>query len=287
MTADLITRDLYKAQQTLLESQVKVATGKRINRPSDDPIGMGKVLDYRKIISTIDQYNENIDQGKNQLEFTSTILDEVETLLNDAKQWALTFASGAETSANAAQIEVESLYEAVMDMANTKIGNNYIFAGLATDAPPYARDASYNATYSGVDGDINVLVGDDVQVQINTSGGDIFDGGTDVFASLQRLIDALSRSDADDAFAEVANLQSAVEQVQNVATEASVHYGRLDSSENFLFKYKANVEDMLTKTENIDPAQAIVEMQLQETAYLTCLQTASKIIQPSLVDFIQ
>jgi len=291
MTADLITRDLFKAQQLLLDAQVRVATGKRINKPSDDPIGMGKVLDYRKIISSIGQYNENIATGKNQIEFTSTILDEVDSLLSDAKEWALKYATGSDIPSNAAQVEVENIYDSIMDIANTKIGNNYIFAGHITDTVPFTRDANFNASYAGDDGDVNVLVGDNVQVKINATGQDIFDvnglgGGTDIFASLQRLITALSTDDRDAAFAEVANLESGIQQVQNVATEASVYYNRLDSSENFLIKYKSNIEDMLTETENMDPAQAIVEMQLLETAYTTCLETASRIIQPSLVDFI-
>lgn len=292
MTADLITQDLYRAQQLLLDAQVKVATGKRINKPSDDPIGMGKVLDYRKIISTIDQYNENIVHGKNQLEFTSTILEEIEALLNQAKNWALEFGSGSDMSASAALIEVKSLYDEIMDLANTKIGNNYMFGGHVTNSAPFSRDADYDANYTGDNGDITVLVGNDVQVKINANGEDIFavdgaGGGTDAFGALERLINALESNDSAAAFAEVANLESAIDQVQGISTETSVYYGRMKSSENFLIKYKSNIEDMLYETENMDPAQAVVEMQLQEAAYITCLETASRIIQPSLVDFIK
>ena len=292
MTADLITQDLYRAQQLLLDAQVKVATGKRINKPSDDPIGMGKVLDYRKIISTIDQYNENIVHWKNQLEFTSTILEEIEALLNQAKNWALQFGSGSDMSASAALIEVKSLYDEIMDLANTKIGNNYMFGGHVTNSAPFSRDADYDANYTGDNGDITVLVGNNVQVKINANGEDIFavdgaGGGTDAFGALERLINALGTNDSAAAFAEVANLDSAIDQVQGISTETSVYYGRMKSSENFLIKYKSNIEDMLYEIENMDPAQAVVEMQLQEAAYITCLETASRIIQPSLVDFIK
>jgi len=292
MTADLITKDLYRAQQLLLDAQVKVATGKRINKPSDDPIGMGKVLDYRKIISTIDQYNENIDHGKNQLEITSTIVEEIETLLNEAKNWAMQFGSGSDMSASSAIIEVKSLYDEIMDLANTKIGNNYIFGGHVTNSAPFSRDANYDADYTGDNGDITVLVGDNVYVKTNANGEDLFavdgaGGGSDVFGALERLINALETNDSAAAFSEVANLESAVDQVQGISTETSIYYGRMKSSENFLIKYRSNIENMLNETENMDPAQAIVEMQLQEAAYITCLETASKIIQPSLVDFIK
>jgi flagellar hook-associated protein 3 FlgL len=286
MTAELITRDLYRAQQLLLEAQIKVATGKRINKPSDDPIGMGKVLDYRKIISSIEQYNENIIHGKNQLEITSTILDEIDTLLNEAKEWAQEFGSGSDASASAALLEIKGLYDSIMDLANTKIGNNYIFAGHETNIAPFSRDANYTATYSGDDGDFKVMVGDNVQVKINATGQDIFDGGTDVFGALEDLINALEANDPAAAFAQVANLQSSIDQVQGVATETSVYYNRLESSENFLIKYKSNIEEMLIDTEDVNAEEAIIEMQLQELAYTTCLETAARIIQPSLVDFV-
>jgi hypothetical protein len=117
MTAGLTT-DLYRA--LLLDAQVRVSTGKRINNPSDDPIGMGKVLDYRKILSKIEQYNENISYGKNQLEFTSTILDEIETLLNDAQEWALKYSTGSDISASAAQNEMGP-YTIHHGLANTKV----------------------------------------------------------------------------------------------------------------------------------------------------------------------
>ena len=79
MTSELITRELYSNQQMLLNAQVKVTTGKKINKPSDDPIGAHKVLDYRRILSSIEQYERNIVYGKNQIEITETILDQMDT----------------------------------------------------------------------------------------------------------------------------------------------------------------------------------------------------------------
>ena len=297
MTADLLTKELFRNKQLLLEAQVRVTTGKRINKPSDDPIGMGKVLNYRKIISQIEQYDENIAHGKNQIEFTETILEQVDTLLSEAEGWANKFAGGYNADQQAtALIQVQAIYDEIMNLANTNIGDNFLFAGHVTNTTPFSRDASYNPTYAGDDGDIHIMVADNVQIKINATGQDVFDvggtgGGTDVFVAVQDLINALQDPDpvASKAAAEAAaiDIRSAIVQVQNVATQMSVNYGRLESSENFLAKYKSNIEDSLQKTENVDPAQAIVEMQLQETAYVSNLETASKIIQPSLLNFLK
>jgi len=299
--AEAITRDIYKNHQLLLDAQIRVSSGKKILRPSDDPIGMRKVLDYRKILSSIDQYNRNIDHGKTQIELTETALDEIDSMLTEAKKWALEYGSGNNDDLReTALINVQSIYESIMDLANTKIGDSYIFGGHVTNTAPFSRDADgipgtaddYTASYGGDDGDITVLVSDNVEVKINATGRDIFDvggvgGGTDIFASLEALINALDTNDPAAAFAEVTNISNGIEQVQDVATESAVYYGRLESAESHLIQYKSNIQDMLGETEDVDMAQAIVELQLQETAYLTCLESAAKIIQPSLVDFVK
>ncbi|RLC29340.1 MAG: flagellar hook-associated protein 3 [Deltaproteobacteria bacterium] len=292
MTADLISREIYRTQQLLLKAQVKVATGKKINRPSDDPIGMGKLLDYRKIISSVDQWQENITHGKSRLKMTSTVLDQVDTLLKQAKEWAMKFATGSDTTTDSALIEVKNLYDAIMNLANTRLGNDYIFSGHRTHTVPFSRDENYNAAYAGDDGDIHIITGETNRVKINATGRDTFDvgatgGGTDIFGALKELIDAMEAHDPTAAQAVVADLQDAIDQVQNVSTQTSISYNQMVSVDDFLKKYKSNIEDMLGETENADPARAIVEMQLLETTYTACLETASRVIQPSLVDFLR
>jgi flagellar hook-associated protein 3 FlgL len=44
---------------------------------------------------------------------------------------------------------------------------------------------------------------------------------------------------------------------------------------------------MLSDTEDADMAQAIVELQIQQTAYETSLATAARILQRSLMDFLR
>ena len=286
-TAEIIMYDLYKNKQLLLDAQIRLSSQKKINKPSDDPIGMGKILDYREILSSIDQYKRNIDHGKMQIEVTETVLDEIDTLLNEAEEWAMDYGSGnSDNLRDTALLKVKSIYDAVMDLANTKVNDNYIFGGFVTDTVPFTRDANYTAMYAGDDSDQEVLVGDNVEVKINATGTDIFNGGTDVFGSLENLINAIDAGNPALARTEVANISSAIDQVQTVATESAAYYGRLESAENYLIRYKANIQDMLSNTEDVNLEQAIVELQLQQTAYEVSLSTASKIIQRSLVDYL-
>ncbi len=297
MTAELITRELYKNKSVLLNAQTAVATGKRINKPSDDPVGMGKVLDYRTMLSSVEQYNTNISIGKTHVKVTETALEQIEELLNSAHEIALQYGSNADTP-NALE-NVQDIYDSILNLANTRLGSSYIFGGNVTDAAPFSRNADgisgtaddWVVTYNGDAGDIKVLAGDNVQIKVNANGQEVFDvgglgGGTDVFASLNDLISAIAAGDHDAAKAEVQNIQNGIDQVQSVATRAAVYYGRLETEEERLVSYKNNIENMLDEIENVDMAQAIVEMQLQETAYTTSLEVASRIITNSLVDFL-
>ena len=68
-------RNIHQQAGDILKAQERLASQKRINKISDDPIGMGRVLGHRSNIAAIEQYEENIDQGISQLEFNEITLD--------------------------------------------------------------------------------------------------------------------------------------------------------------------------------------------------------------------
>ncbi len=140
---NIVKSDLFRNAEQLLKAQEKVATRKRINRPSDDPIGMGKVLDYRKTISSIDQYNNNIVSAKNRTEFTDTLLENLHDLVDQAKRMVSEHSNQAdpELRQGAAQ-QVEGIYDQVLAIANTKYGDAYLFAGHQTDTQPFTECAA-------------------------------------------------------------------------------------------------------------------------------------------------
>ncbi|MBC2711724.1 MAG: hypothetical protein HGJ94_12285 [Desulfosarcina sp.] len=86
--ADHIKVNLAKQSTQLMETQLKLASGKRINKPSDDHIGIGKVLGYRSTLSTIDQYRENITDAQTRVKYTETVLGQIHDFLREAKSIA-------------------------------------------------------------------------------------------------------------------------------------------------------------------------------------------------------
>jgi flagellar hook-associated protein 3 FlgL len=180
LMADTVLNSLYKNTQQLLKLQEMVSSEKRINRPSDDPIGMGKILDYRKVLSSIDQYNTNIARGKTQIELTESCLEAIDDLVLEARRIAVEQSAGELENRPTAAQEVKNIYDQILQLANTRLGGTYILSGHQTDTAPFSRDADYNATYHGDDGDIRIIVGDNLDIKINVTGEDALSSGVDV-----------------------------------------------------------------------------------------------------------
>ena len=137
----LVTQRVATASEQLLKAQERVASMKLINRPSDDPIGINKVLEYRKKIASIDQYARNITSAKTPVEMGVINLEEVHGLLGDAKALAMSQAASDDALGRiAAAREVANIYDHIRDIANTRLGGKYIFAGHNTDTLPFPKD---------------------------------------------------------------------------------------------------------------------------------------------------
>ncbi|MEA3435312.1 MAG: flagellar hook-associated protein FlgL [Thermodesulfobacteriota bacterium] len=291
MMTDTVSANLFRQAIRLLDAQEIVSSEKIINRPSDDPIGMGKVLDYRKTISSLDQYQRNVTHGKMWVEHTEVVLDEVNDLLRQAKEIAIAQSEGTserDDRATAAE-QVKNIYDQVMQLANTKLGGRYMFAGHQTTAVPFTHDAAYNATYHGDTGEIRVVIGENLDLAVNADGTQVFDNGTDTFDILRQLKDALENPvyNQADISNQIQPLIDADTQVEIVRSEGAANYTRLELTESQLKILKLNVENMLSETEDADMAEAIINLKSEETGYETALAAAARVIQPSLINFLR
>ena len=296
ITISNFIRNIHQQAGNILKAQEQIASQKRINKISDDPIGMGRVLGYRSNIAAMDQFKENIDQGVSQLEFNEITLDLASDLVLTAKRMAEDY-SGSEMTAEKKQLvadQIKDLYDQLMSLANSKFNNNYIFSGHATDTAPFSHDANYNATYHGDDGQVRLMVGDNVEITFDADGRNIFqnsaNGGVDLFDELKNLIDGLENPDSVAGSAQikatVSPLNNARQQINNRRAEYAPALYRLQFTDNYWANLKPKVQGALANTEQTDMAQTVLELKNLEVAYETTLATAARIIQPSLMDFL-
>ena len=281
----------------LLKTQQQVASQKRINKSSDDPIGMGQVLGYRTKLAVTDQYQENIENGMTRIEFNEVTLDLVSDLVNTAGRLAADYAGPSHSAAarQSAALQVKDIYDQVMQMANSKFNDNYIFSGHATNTAPFSRDANFNVTYNGDDGDYRIMVSENMEANIVADGGKIFqnvaNGGVNIFDELKNLIDGLENPDPVAGSAQIEAtvnvLQDGRGQINSRRSEYALVLYRLQAADDYMNNLRPKVEEAMANLEQADITKAVVELQNLELAYQTTIATAARIIQPSLMDFLR
>jgi flagellar hook-associated protein 3 FlgL len=303
MMSNLFVRNIQKQTEAMLQRQEQIVTQKRINRPSDDPSGMARVLDGRSTVAAIDQFVENIKQGKTRLEITETTLGQVDDLVQQA--WKLAQANSgeeitAEQRALAAE-KVKGIYDHVMQLANSRFGGRYMFAGYQTDTAPFTRDADpndptddYTAVYHGDDGSFQIPIADNVKVSVDADGQNYFqdatNGGVNIFDQLQDLINGLENvshtAGTADIRATVDPLENAHAQIMDKRSEGAPKLYRLEASEQHWTNFKTKVQEAMGRDEDADMTRVAVELNNLRNAYETSMAAAAKIIQRGLADFL-
>ncbi|MBW1939677.1 MAG: flagellar hook-associated protein FlgL, partial [Deltaproteobacteria bacterium] len=169
MKFNTMVNNLFRVQDSYNEVMEKMATQKNINRPSDDPIGMSRVLSLRKSRASVEQYRRNIDSGNSWIEITESKLYTVDELLIRAKEIAIaqsTATASAETRSISA-VTVEQIIDEMLSLANSKYGDRYLFSGIRMDEAPFS--SSYTDSSR---------IGNFVAAEGNTFDGDVTAGGT-------------------------------------------------------------------------------------------------------------
>jgi flagellar hook-associated protein 3 FlgL len=153
--------------------QTESATLKKLNTPSDNPVGAAKILEIRTDKVNNEQFRMNGKLAESQLDNTESAIAELADIVVRAKEIAIQQASGASANEDtrlAVAEEVTQLYQSAIGTANRRIGDRYIFGGYKTDQPPVSADGKY----LGDDGKMMVEVGRDVFIGMNLPGNEVF-----------------------------------------------------------------------------------------------------------------
>ncbi len=170
---------MTRGQSDLMKTQQQLATGQRINSPSDDPSGAVQMLQYREAIDAVEQYQKNADRAEFRLQATEGALDQVGNNMQRIRELVLQANNASQTteSRRSIAVEVEQLLAEVKDIANTRNANGeYIFGGLNSLTRPFTRDADGGVTFNGDGRTRSLQISPVRQLSIGESGGDVFMG---------------------------------------------------------------------------------------------------------------
>lgn len=162
-------------QSDLSDLNIQLSTGKRINQPSDDPVGAARALDLSHLTADVTQYQRNITTANARLGLEDQTLSNVSGVLGRVRTLLLQAANGSQTDETRGDIAAEmvQLRQQLLGQANSKDGQgDYIFAGNRTGTAPFA--SQNGVSYLGDDGQRMVAAGPGLQVATGDPGSAVF-----------------------------------------------------------------------------------------------------------------
>jgi len=180
----------FRNNQGLLAAQEQISSGKRINRPSDDPAGMMEVLEFRSSIGKSERYIRVMDNAESFLNTADSTIGSVHDQLKSAKEQALSQVGGmatAETRKTAATL-IDTMIEQMISTGNTRVGSRYIFAGQRSELP--AIDS--NGNYIGSGKDLRAEITNDVVIPISVRASEFLSADMNPAVSTSTTIASLN-----------------------------------------------------------------------------------------------
>lgn len=280
--SDSVLSNLRRQSGQILKTQETIASGKRINRASDDPRGMTRILDTRQLLSSLNQYQRNITQGELRVDALETTLVTIDDFVARARN--VVAHAGQDTDMQAVLAdEVAKIREQVVQLANTRLKDSYLFAGNNTATAPFLVDG----TYTGDSGPYHIRVGQTSEVVLQVDGYTVFKDTEDIFLILEELQTALENGDSLQVQSQAAPLARFQEHLQNVRADIGGSRDQMETSASYLDNFIHRMETYLADMEEADLTEAVLALQLQNTVYEAALVAAGDLLQPSLLQFLR
>jgi len=186
MKFNTIVESMFKSQDNYNKLSEQVGSLKKLNKPSDDPIGMNKVLNLRESKASIKQYTRNIEGSESWLTITESKLMAVSDILLKAREVAVAQGTGtsSEVTRSSEAATIQQLTDELLSLANTKYGGSYLFSGTKskdisfsssirpsaeTGAPDVADENTFDGTVAS-SGDYTGIANKTYVVKIIDSG---------------------------------------------------------------------------------------------------------------------
>ncbi|TWT04474.1 flagellar hook-associated protein 3 [Planococcus sp. CPCC 101016] len=265
----------------------QVSTGKLLNRPSDDPNGVSKSMSLKSSLAANQQFERNAGEAKLWMEETDQNINAMVNVMQRVRELGVQSNTDtlSDSDRKAIAAEVEQLTEQVREFANTKVNGNFLFNGKNTDQAPYPKSDSYLTTTFEVAAK-TIVIGDNVTIEASVTPDKIFgnaDDETNLFQALNEMVNSLKADEKVD----LGMIDGGIERLLTVSAENGGRQNRLEAVENRLLDSNLELKSMLSKLQDTDYAEAIIKLKSEESVYQASLAATSKIIQPSLMDFLR
>lgn len=290
VTSEMMVTGSLRRLQGRLEryerAQTALATGQWVNRPSDDPAQASRGLSLRAALSSHDQELRAANDARSLVQRADGELQGATNMLQRIRELAVsagTVTSNEQRGAIAA--EIGDLRDQLVSVANTKHRGRALFAGFVNDDAVVAGDWNYR----GDEGEIKRKLSDTDDVVVNVNAKELFglDEATDTFTALGQLMDAIRDDDAARVADGLDEVDTALGRMYEGLSTLGAAGARIDSAVQRTENSRLTLKSELSEVEDVDIAEAMMDLQVEEVAYQATLQALGRSLPDTLVSFLR
>ena len=301
VTHETIQRSTLRNLQTNLSAmanlQGQLSSGSRISVPSDDPAATSQAMSLRAAGRQVDQYTRNATDGDSWLTTVDTALTTALSYLRNARDLVVQSGNGGlgQNSRDALADNIDGLRDGILAQANTQYMGRTVFAGTSNAGSAFTttvdttdpdNPVTVYAWTGNDDGTVERRVGANTTVRVDTDGKAAFGDGPDsVFSLLTDISDALRAG--QPVTDRLNDIDARMQQLLSAASSNGSRQKVVEAMQSDLSNQTLTLKSQLSGVEDIDMAQVLMEIQMQETTYQGALSAGARVLQPSLLDFLR
>lgn len=282
-----------RQRQLMNTAQEQIVTGKRINRPSDDPAGAEAIIRFRSSQSELERFKKSADMVHEKLINADDVintyqlkLDRVRTILGQGVSDTTT-----QEAKNALAIEIDALSKEILNTSNSTISGEYVFGGSRYNAPPF-DPITAAPTLPATSPQLVQIEPNTTPIATGVIAESIFSDATGtIFTELTNAAAALRGT--GDPVADKATLRGVQDRMvafTNMASDAIAYVGVNQKTVadviDRLDKTILALDESATKIEGADFAEAAINLTSAQQALEATLQASARVNRSSILDFL-
>lgn len=287
-----VVRQIQRLGVQQSDLQSKVASGQRVTNPEDDPAAVSRIINLEGERRSIEQFSRNADRALEISQASFSGLQQIKKISDRANEIGTLGAGAASPDAlNAYAAEIEQLIEQALQLGNTRFRNDYIFAGTAVDAAPFAAtrdpDGRISAiAYAGNTTQASIPLSESASVTPGTNGA-TNQGIGDFLNQLVSLRDALRSGNSANVTTAQNNLIASEDLFVDALAEQGAVQMRIEVNQTQQKVRAENLERLVSTEADADLATTIVSLNQTQVAYQAALQSSANIMRMSLLDYLK
>jgi flagellar hook-associated protein 3 FlgL len=297
MTNMQLLQNLQNNNNQLNNYQNMLSSGQKIQKPEDNPVGIGYVMRYDTELSRASEYEENANTALGMLNTMDSLMQQSTDVLHRASTLVQQASTGTVPADVRQQMaaEITQLREQMVQIGNSDFNGNYLFNGQKTDVPPYtSATAGTDTTDKGV---FRLNVSPTSSVPVSITGEQIF-GPTDtaatapgtstnVFSVLNDIANDMKGNDQAALLKDIDRIQTVSDNISTQRAEIGARTNRFNLIVSRIQDQTTGLKQLRSNIDDVDIAKVITDLKTAESVQQAALSTGARLIQNSIIDFIK